>query len=60
MFKTEVDSALHPVIEPTALAWPEIDGLEEKEEEMGILQFLNRLEEVTQAFFDKLVIQSRD
>jgi hypothetical protein len=53
MFKTEVDSPLHPVTDPAALAWSEIDGLEEKEEEMGILEFLDRLEEVTQAFFNK-------
>ena len=49
LFDTEVDAALLPDTDP---AETEIQGWE-KEEDLGILQYRDRLEEVTETFISR-------
>ncbi len=51
-FKTDVDPALKPHIQA------ELEELEEQEENLGILQFLDRLEQVTKTFLNRWLIST--
>jgi hypothetical protein len=49
-FKTDIDPALKPHIQAEL---EELEELEEQDENLGILQFLDRLEQVTETYLNR-------